>query len=451
MGSVKEDVREHIGASLEILRDKWSYLVQLLKEIWPLILLLAFAVGLAIWLAKPAPPSHVMIATGAKNTSAQLYARQYAKFFQKHGIKLEIISTHGSGENIAHLLDRKDPIQAAFVQGGLLQPEQAEKLRTLGSIGYEPLWFFYRGRLGQGIQALEALKLPKIAIGPPGSGTNALARHILRLNGIAVGSNVLQIPTSDAASALQRGEIDGMIVVDTLDDPIVQSLLRNPALTLVSFERVSAYTKLLPFVEAVQMPMGSIDLAGNIPSQDVKLLATTVSLLIDEDLHPAIQMLFMQAIAEVNGRESFFSSVREFPAYKDPTVPESEVALQYHKHGPPLVMRYLPFWLAEFIDRMFIMLMPLAAFAYPIISSMPNFRRQRILKRLQQHYGKLKFLESDIINHYEPSRHDEYLDRLDRLEQDVISLKVPHSFAENYFELRSNIDFVRDKLNRRDT
>jgi hypothetical protein len=222
-------------------------------------------------------------------------------------------------------------------------------------------------------------------------------------------------------------------------------------LHLVSFERVSAYTKQLPFIEAVQLPTGSIDLAKNIPPHDVQLLATTDSLLIDKDLHPAIQMLFMQAMEEVNGMEGFFSNAREFPAYKDPTVPESEIAIRYYKNGPPWIMRYLPFWLAEFIDRMLIMLMPLIAFAYPIIHSMPNFRRQRVLKRLRQQYGKLKFLESDILNHYEPSRQDEYIDSLDKLERDVISLKVPHSFAENYFELRSNIDFVRDKLKQKDS
>ncbi len=451
MGSIKEDVKEHIVASHEILRDRWSHWVQILKEIWPLILLLVFATGLAIWFAKPAPPSHVMIATGPKGSSAQLYASQYAKFFQRHGITLEILPTIGSNENMAHLLDRKDPVQAAFAQGGLLKPEQVEGLLCLGSIGYEPLWFFHRGGLGKKIQAVEALRLHKIAIGPPGSGTNTLAQNILRLNSIPVASNVLQIPWPDAVNALQRGEIDGMIIVDTLEAPIIQYLLRNPMLNLASFERVSAYTKQLPFIEAVQLPMGSIDLAKNLPPHDVQLLATTVSLLIDKDLHPAIQMLFMQAMEEVNGREGFFSNAREFPSYKDPTVPESEVAIRYYKNGSPWMMHYMPFWLAEFINRMFVMLMPLIALAYPIIRSMPNFRRQRILNRLRQHYGKLKFLENDIANHYEASRRDEYIDRLDKLERDVISLKVPHSFAENYFQLRSNIDFVRDKLSHRDS
>jgi hypothetical protein len=77
---------------------------------------------------------------------------------------------------------------------------------------------------------------------------------------------------------------------------------------------------------------------------------------------------------------------------------------------------------------------------------MPNFRQQRMLKRLQQYYGKLKFLESEVFRHYEPTHRDDYFQRLDELERDVIAHKVPHSLVENYFELRSSIDFVRQKL-----
>ena len=448
MGSVREDFKEHIEASLELLRDRYLSLMRFLREIWPLLLFLAIIMSVTIWLAKPAPPGRVVIAAGISGSSAHFFAQQYAEFFRRHGITLEIVSTSGYRENIVRLLDHKHPIHAAFVQGGLLMPEEASELLSLGSIGYDPFWFFHRGSTGKEFKGVEALKTNKIAIGPPGSGTNALARHILRLNGIPAGRNILQIPFVDAVTALQRGEIDGMVIMDSIDGQMVQALLHNPALYLVRFSRGPAYTKQLHFVETVEIPAGSIDLAKNLPPEDMQTIATTINLLIDKNLHPAIQMLFMQAMTEVNGCEGFFSHAKEFPSYKDPTVPESEIALRYYKNGPPFLMRYLPFWLAEFIDRMFVVLMPFFAFAYPIISSMPNFRRQRVLKRLHQQYGKLKFLESEIVNNYEPVHRDEYVQRLDALERDAISLKVPQSFAENYFQLRSNIDFVRGLLNR---
>ncbi len=447
MGQIKEEFKEHIEASLEYLRDRWVSLKNIGRETWPLLILVLFAVCLAIWLARPAPPKQVSIATGAVGGSVQVFAAEYKKFFRRHGITLEIITTGGSCDNVSLLLDKKSGIKSAFIQGGILKPEQAKDLLSLGSIAYEPLWFFHRGRL-EGDAAVKALRTHKFAIGPPDGGTNVLGRHFLRLNNVPVEPNILQIPLSDAADALVAGKIDGMLVVDSLDSPLVQMLLHAPEIYVSNFNRAQAYERQLPFIEIVQLPMGSIDIEKNLPSKDIKLIATTVSLIVSNDLHPAIQMLFMQAAAEVNGRETFFSAAKEFPSFKDPTVRESEIAQRFYKHGPPFLMRYLPFWLAEFIDRMFVILMPLIAFAYPIVSSMPNFRRQRVLKHLQQQYGKLKFMENEIANNYDTTRHNEYVQRLDELERDVISLRVPHGFAENYFELRSNIDFVRSILNR---
>jgi len=447
----KDHIKEHLEASQEVFRERYTSLVQVLRALWPLLLLLALAAGIAIWLAKPAPPGTVAFATGPEGSALEIFGRQYEAFFRRHGITLQIIPSSGSRENISRLRDPKDPVQAGFVEGGLLKPEGAAGLLSLGSIAYHPVWFFHYGPLSQEHMTGEIFKTERINIGPPGSGSNAVGHHILRLNGLPAGPNILEYGLMEGVNALQRGEIDGVLIVDSLDGPDVQTLLHSPDIQLLGAPRAKAYVKQGHFMEVVQLPTGSIDLARHIPPQDLELVAVTVSLLVAKDLHPAIQMLFMQAAAEVNGRESFFSEAKEFPSYKDPTVPESEVAQRYHKSGPPVLMRYMPFWLAEFIDRIFIMLMPLFVFAYPLIRSMPNFRRQRTLKRLQQYYGKLKFLESEIFNHYQPTSRDDYFRRLDELEREVIALVVPRSFAENYFELRSSIDFVRRKLSQLET
>jgi TRAP-type uncharacterized transport system substrate-binding protein len=448
MGSIKEDFRETIDASLELLRDQGTATTRFFREAWPLVLLLVIALTLVIWFAKPAPPRRVIIATGSTGASVHTFAKHYADFFRRHGITLQLVSTGGSGDNIALLIDPRKPVHAAFVQGGIIQPEQTKGLLSLGSIAYEPLWFFYRGTLDRGAKSLKPLKKQKVSIGPPESGSNTLARQIMMLNGLSPGPNILEMPFLAAAEALQRGEIKGMMIVDSVDGPLVQDLLRTPGITLGHYVRAAAYTKRLHFLEAIELPTGSIDLSRNIPPNNVTLVATTVSLIVREDLHPAIQMLFMQAAAEVNGRESFFAHDKEFPSCKDPTVRESEIARRFHKNGPPFLMRYLPFWLAEFVDRMFVIFMPLIAFAYPVISAMPNFRRQRALKRLRQHYGKLKFLENEMLNHYDPGKQDEYLERLGSLEKSAMALRVPKSLFENYYELRSNINFVREWLNR---
>ena len=165
-------------------------------------------------------------------------------------------------------------------------------------------------------------------------------------------------------------------------------------------------------------------------------------------MHPAIQMLFMQAAQEINGKESYFARRGEFPSYKDPTVPESKVANRFHKKGPPFLMAYLPFWLAEFMDRMFLLLLHFFAFAYPIIKVLPEYRLKPARKRIDKTYGKLKFFEQELSQSYDPARHDEYGRRLDAMERGALELKFPKSLASDYYNLRKNIDFVRSRLGR---
>ena len=167
-----------------------------------------------------------------------------------------------------------------------------------------------------------------------------------------------------------------MFLVDGLESADVQTLLKDPEIRLANFRRAAAYTRLLPFIEKLEVPMGGFDLVRNFPPQDTQLIATTTNLLIDDRMHPAIQMLFMQAAQEINGKESYFARRGEFPSFKDPTVPESKVAVRFHQKGPPFLMDYLPFWLAEFIDRMFFLLLPFFAFAYPVIKVIPRVSSQ---------------------------------------------------------------------------
>jgi hypothetical protein len=129
-------------------------------------------------------------------------------------------------------------------------------------------------------------------------------------------------------------------------------------------------------------------------------------------------------------------------------VPESKVAVHFHKDGPPFLMNYLPFWLAEFIDRTFFMLLPFFAFAYPFVKVMARYRFKRVKTRLNHVYAELKLFEQELSQSYDPARHDEYIERLNAMEQETLEMKFPKSPASEYYGLRTNIDFVRSSLNR---
>jgi TRAP-type uncharacterized transport system substrate-binding protein len=64
------------------------------------------------------------MATGQPGGSYDNLGKKYAAFFDKKGITLELVPTKGAEENVAHLVDRKDPVQAAFVQVGAFNPHE---------------------------------------------------------------------------------------------------------------------------------------------------------------------------------------------------------------------------------------------------------------------------------------------------------------------------------------
>jgi hypothetical protein len=192
--------------------------------------------------------------------------------------------------------------------------------------------------------------------------------------------------------------------------------------------------------------MGGFDLARNFPNHDLELLSTTTTLVVEEDLHPAIQMLFMEASAAIVGHERFFGDEQEFPSVKDNTIPLSAIAHQYFEKGAPLLSYYLPFWLAEFLDRMGLLLVPFLAFAYPVLKSIPDFLIKRARKRIERVYIALRRLENEVRNDFSPAMLEEKITALERMEAEVLRIKVHKRLVAEFYALRSDIEFVRAVL-----
>ena len=272
MSNFKEDVGEHLGAIYQTVMDEVKSWFSLLKEIWPLLVLLLIGLAILLWLAKPAPPKKVLMAAGAGG-SYKVLGEQYQAYFKTKGIHLELVPTHGSQENLQHLIDRKDPIQAALVQGGMIAVDGLSGVQSLGSVDFEPVWVFYRRKFFDErthILDRDIAKL-KINIGPLGSGTHKQAENILKLNSLPMNSsNLLSLSNADGVTALEKGEIDAMILVDGFDSVNVQRLIKNPEIHLASFTRANAYTRLMPYFEELTVPMGGFDLGKNIPDHPIQ-------------------------------------------------------------------------------------------------------------------------------------------------------------------------------------
>ncbi|MBU3615680.1 TAXI family TRAP transporter solute-binding subunit [Polynucleobacter sp. JS-Polo-80-F4] len=454
MGSFKEDLQETCLGISESAQQSWSDFTQFLHETWPiLILLLTILMGIW-WYSDPPPPRHVLMATGSAGGSYEDLGKKYVEFFKAKGITLELVPTTGAQENIDRLADRKDPVQAAFVQAGVDHAQEVTGIQSLGAIAYDPIWFFYRGSELKTAESdtigvvLQHFANKKISVGIPGSGTYAQSTKILKAAGYEKGIQVLNLAGHDAVKALQAGEIDGAFIVDSYEAPNVQSLLNDKSLHLVTFKRAAAYAKLMPYLNILHIPQGAFNLPRNFPATDMKMLATTTILLIDDRMHPAIQFLFLEAAKEINGKESFFSERGEFPSFKDSMLPESPVAVHFEKNNYPMLAAYFPFWVAELISRLMFVVLPFCILGYPLLQALPGYRAKRMKNKIHRLYSSLKALEQELLNGFDNQQRDEYLKRLNLLEYQALNIKISKHLSSDYYSLRTSIDYVRNCLNR---
>lgn len=142
MGSIKQDIKDTFLGLSESAQERWSDFIQFLKETWPLLLLLLAILMGIWWYADPPPPRWVLMATGSAGGSYESLGKKYADYFAKKGVTLELVPTMGAQENIERLADRKDPVQAAFVQASVAHTKEVKGVQSLGAIAYDPIWFF---------------------------------------------------------------------------------------------------------------------------------------------------------------------------------------------------------------------------------------------------------------------------------------------------------------------
>ncbi len=413
----------------------------------PALLLVVLAFIIAYQFVKPAPPKSFVLTTGAESGAYHAFAKRYQEILARSGITMELRPSSGSIENLKRLRDDDAGVAAGFHQSGTGGPadDTGTRLLSLGALYYEPVWVFYGG--GETVERLLQLRGKRIAVGPPGSGTRVLATQLLSANEAGdPPTRLLDLGGDAAAQALQRGEADALLVVGGAESKLVRDLLANRQVRLMNFSRAAAYTRLFPFLTALTLPQGAIDLVRDIPAADTVLLAPTANILVREDFHPALVDLLMQAIAEVHDGPGVFQKAGEFPSVRDATFPLSREAQRFYKSGPPFLQRYLPFWLATLADRIVVLLVPLVAVLLPAIRYAPGLYNWRIRSRIINWYGELKLLEVEIREHVAADRHEELLKRLNDLEDRVNTRPIPLPYTDQLYTLKQHINMVRDTL-----
>ena len=413
----------------------------------PLLALVVAAFWVAYRFVKPAPPDAFVLATGPEEGAYHAVGLRYQVLLAREGVSVTLRTSAGSVENLTNLALEDSEVEVAFVQSGNGDADDYPGLVSLGSVYYEPVWIFYRGAALR--DQLRQLRGKRIAVGAMGSGTRRLATQLLLVNQ-AWGSPTKTVDLSGdaAAEALLRGEVDAVFLVGPPEVPYVRRLLLAPEAKLLSFDRTAAYTKVFPFLGAVTLAQGSIDLVRDIPPRDVVLLAPTATVVAVETFHPALADLLLQAMAETHGGVGVLHKAGEFPSARSRDFPLSKEAQRFYKSGPPFLQRYLPFWAATLVDRIIVLLVPILAVLFPVLRFAPGLYAWRIRSRIYRWYGELKFLELELREKFDRTKVDEYRQRLDRIEDAANTRPIPLAFTDQVYTLRLHIGLVRGVLDR---
>lgn len=398
---------------------------------------------IAYQFVEPAPPRRITIATGSPSGAYYAYGQIYRAMLARDGIELVVRETAGSIENVRLL--ESGAADVAFVQSGVDGAALGE-LRSLGSLYFEPLWVFSR----EPVTDFGDLAGKRLAVGGEGSGTRAVALRLLTDNGLAGdaaaerAAELLPLDGKDAAEALTEGEADAVFLVASPSAPVVRSLLEDPKISLMSFTRAEAYARRYPFLSRVDLPEGVIDFTSNLPPRDVSLLAPAANLVAHMNFHPALIDLLLGAATEVHGAGGLFERPGEFPSLLYTAFPVDPQARRYLNKGPSFLQNYLPFWAANLIDRLKVLLVPLLTLMFPLFRIVPPTYRWRVRKRIYRWYREVQAVEDGLDSETEPL--SALCAELDRIEEEVKQVSVPLAYADSLYQLRSHIELVRGRL-----
>ncbi len=411
-------------------------------------LLLVIGLVVFIYEIRPLPPRTVTIATGQPQSTYDELGGWYKIFFKQHGIDLQLVPTNGALDNLKLLADKK--VDAAFSQGGVPVPDK-NKIISLGSIQLEPLWLFYRGEPLKGETALEFLQRKNVSIGIEGSGTHHIVLDVAAQYKIDVKKhgNLVELATHDAIKALVSGKIDGMFFLASPDTKAMQVLLEDPEIKVWDFTTARAIATKIHHAYAVDFPAGAIGLSPARPAQDIHMIATNTKILAPEDMHPAIQYLFLMAGSSFyNNTHVLFDHPSGFPTFLDHDVPKSDVAVKYLSRGSLALEHTFPFWVASFIDRAWLLLAALFAIIYPLSQMAPQYRKFHFRADLGDRYGDLRRIEAQLNQASSLADVEDAKRAFTLMEDNLSRTWVPAGAKIDYYNFLQAADVIRARIDR---
>lgn len=436
-------VERHI---LHSIRDEVFAIVNFLRHQWYIIAALALAIVVLAHAYSPLPPKTVTVATGQENSTLEALGKYYQSFFANNGVTLQLVPTAGAIESLDLLKQGK--VDVALSQGGA-PLDGAAGIVSLGSVGYQPLWFFYRGPEYGGKDLFGFLKGKRISIGMEGSGTRTVVDALMAAipDPVKHAYSLVEMGAPESAKALREGEIDGMFLVAGIESANAQALIGKEGVTFLNFPTAEAMTKYIDYSEVVTVPAGAMTLSPPLPSEDVQMIATTTTVLTHKQLHPAIQHLFLEAATRMyRSQPAFFDRKGGFPNFVDKSTPRSEIAQRYITSGPLLLEGFVPFWVASFFDIAWFWMIAFVAVGYPLVRMTPSYRKAMFSVVMSEEYGKIFSLYREMEAANSSDVRAELYKRYVILEDEIVSIWVPKGCSNEFGLLLNALYLLRARF-----
>ncbi len=401
-----------------------------------------------IWFILPQPPQTLTIATGFPDGLYSQFANHLKTELAKEKITLQIRNTGGSVDNLALINDPNSGIDLAIVQSGVGDPVKYPELLSLAGIFYEPLWVWYRqpafAKEGGALTQLSQLQGKRISIGNDGSGTQILSNAILKLNEINADLVKLEkLKPDEAIEKLQKGELDVAFIVAAGEAPILKKFYQIPGIRLMNFDQAEAYTRVLPYLDRIDIPRGIISIAHDQPKQDIRTIASTATLVGRNDINPATVSLLLGASYDILRNYSRLQKPGQFPSSKGLDFPMDMDAEIFLRDGPSFFYRHLPFWGAVWVERFIKILIPLLIVLIPVFTYLPAIFNLSLKVKLSRLYKILKNIEK------RSNSPDNYLllhTELLNLEKRIQQIKVSAMQSKEVYDLKAHVALVRHQL-----
>lgn len=412
------------------------------RTVWATVLAFPLLLGLSAWLIGEPPPRKIAFSTGDPRGGFALLAREYKARLDRMGLQVDLLESTGSFENLQRLRFRDADV--AFVQGGTAFPAEHEvSICGLAAVCAEPLWVFTR----QPVATLRDLKGRRLTIGPRGSGTDSLARTLLKEHGLTEeNTRLLNCSMAEARRAARDASADAVLVVCSPAAPIVHELAIVERLHLTGLRHQQAISRRLPYLHPVTVPEGTLDLRENLPPANTALIAPVTILAARENLHPRVveQLLFVARAIHAGG--DLLEERGKYPTLDGVDLPIHLTAERFLTSGESYLSRWLPYKAMRFVWQLQLLALPLLALV-PLWKAVPLLYSLRINQILKHHYLALGEVEAKVNGCADVGVLERLLEQLEGLrgELEAMSRKIPAHLQRDIYHWRLHVAMVRDE------